>query len=405
MLTTKRPSSPIDSALSRTNWHAWWPVTMMMACSLLSYMDRQILAVLSPMILADLKLNAQKYGEIVSAFSYAYMLANPVWGAILDRIGLRRGMTVAVTIWTIACGAHAVLSGFLGFAVARAILGFGEGATFPGGLRTASDWLPAHQQSRGLAIAYSGGSLGAIITPLIVTPIALAYGWRAAFIVTGVAGFAWVLAWRSTVDFSAESRATQTHRIVVPNPFERRFWSLVAAYGLGALPLGIILYLAPIYLDHVLGLTQREVGLVFWLPPLGWEIGYFFWGWFTDRFAAGNPRPSWLFWSFAVLGLPLVAVPRFHSAAVVIGIMFWSMFIAAGFVVVSLRTSALAYPREQIGLVAGIGAGSWSFLVGLVVPSLGHMFDVHHYANAFLFAGVVPVIGTLCWSALTLPRR
>ena len=104
-----------------------------------------------------------------------------------------------------------------------------------------------------------------------------------------------------------------------------------------------------------------------------------------------------------MLGLPLIALPQFHSAAVVLGLMFWSMFIAAGFVVVSLRTGALAYPREQTGLVAGIGAGSWSALVGLVLPSLGHMFDMHHYANAFLFAGVVPVVGTLCWSALTLP--
>jgi MFS transporter, ACS family, hexuronate transporter len=376
---------------------------MMLACSLLSYMDRQILAVLSPMILADLRLNAQKYSEIISSFSIAYMLGNPIWGVILDRIGLRRGMTVAVTIWTIACGAHAVLSGFLGFAVARAMLGFGEGATFPGGLRTASDWLPAHQQSRGLAIAYSGGSLGAIITPLIVTPIALVYGWRATFIVTGVAGLAWVLIYRGTVDFSAESRGSQTQRIMIPNPFERRFWSLVAAYGLGALPIGIILYLAPLYLSQVLGFTQSQLGRVLWLPPLGWEIGYFFWGWFTDRFAAGNPRPAWLCWSFALLGLPLIALPQFHSAAVVLGLMLWSMFIAAGFVVVSLRTGALAYLREQTGLVAGIGAGSWSAIVGLVLPSLGHMFDMHHYANAFLFAGVVPVIGTLFWSALTLP--
>jgi MFS transporter, ACS family, hexuronate transporter len=401
--TTEPISAQVASAAPRTPWHAWWPVTMMLACSLLSYMDRQILAVLSPMILADLRLNAQKYGEIVSAFSYAYMLGNPAWGAILDRLGLRRGMTLAVTIWTIACGAHAVLSGFLGFAVARAILGFGEGATFPGGLRTAMDWLPAKQQSRGIAVAYSGGSLGAIITPLIVTPVALAYGWRAAFIVTGVAGLAWVLAWRGTVDFSAETHDTKTKRITLPNPFERRFWSLVAAYGLGALPIGLILYLAPLYLSQALGFTQGQLGRVLWLPPLGWEIGYFFWGWFTDRFAAGNARPSWMFFAFAVFGLPLIALPEFTNSVVVLGLMFWAMFIASGFVVVSLRTSAMVYPKEQTGLVAGIGAGSWSALVAMVLPSLGHMFDMKHYANAFLFAGIVPVVGTLCWWALTSP--
>jgi MFS transporter, ACS family, hexuronate transporter len=377
---------------------------MMLACSLLSYMDRQILAVLSPMILADLKLNAQRYGEILSVFSIAYMVGNPAWGAILDRIGLRRGMTLAVSIRTIACGAHAMLSGLFGFAAARAVLGFGEGATFPGGLRTAMDWLPAKQQSRGMAIAYSGGSLGAIITPLIVTPIALAFGWRAAFIVTAVAGVAWVLLWRGTVNFSAAA-SRQTHRIMLPNPFERRFWSLVAAYALGALPIGLILYLAPLYLAQVLGFTQGQLGRVLWIPPLGWEIGYFAWGWFVDRFVGANPRPSWLFTALAVMGLPLIVVPEFRNSAIVLALMFWAMFVASGFVVAALRTSALAYPREQTGLVAGIGAGSWSAVVAAVLPSLGHMFDVKHYANAFLFCAVVPVLGTFCWWALTLPER
>jgi MFS transporter, ACS family, hexuronate transporter len=397
------PTNEVGVSHNISSWHAWWPVTLMFGCSLLSYMDRQILAVLSPMILGDLKLNAEKYGEIVRAFSWAYMLGNPLWGGILDRVGLRRGMAFAVTIWTLACGAHAVLAGFFGFAIARAVLGLGEGATFPGGLRTAMDWLPTKQQSRGIALAYSGGSLGAIITPLLVTPIALVYGWRAAFIVTGVAGLAWVALWRGTVDFSAESHRTRTTRITLPNPFERRFWSLVAAYGLGALPIGLIIYLAPLYLAQLLGFTQAELGHILWIPPLGWEIGYFFWGWFTDRFAAANPRPTWMFASFAVLGLPLMAVPAFKNSAAVLGLMFWAMFIASGFVVVSLRTSALAYPREQTGLVAGIGAGSWSALVGLVTPSLGHMFDMKHYSNAFLFCAIVPVFGAFFWWALTLP--
>jgi len=145
----------------------WWPVTLMLGCSLLSYMDRQVLAVLSPMILSQLRLNAQQYSQIVSAFSVAYMLGNPIWGVLLDRIGLRWGMTLAVTIWTVACGTHAVLSGVAGFAIARAVLGFGEGAARPGGLKTAMDWLPPQKQLRGLAVAYSGGSLGALIIMML----------------------------------------------------------------------------------------------------------------------------------------------------------------------------------------------------------------------------------------------
>ena len=333
---TETGISSSNRAISR---QAWWPVTMMMACSLLSYIDRQTLAVLSPMILSDLKLNAQKYSQIISSFSFAYMVGNPVWGALLDRIGLRRGMTFAVAIWSIACGAHAVLSGFLGFAIARAVLGFGEGATFPGGLRTAMDWLPPKQQSRGLALAYSGGSLGAIVTPLLLTPVALAYGWRAAFIVTGAAGVLWVFLWRRTVDFSKDlsgrHTGNQTGGSILPNVLEKRFWSLVASYGFGALPLGPILYLAPLYLSRALGFTQAQLGRVLWIPPFGWEVGYFFWGWFADRYAAGNKRPSWLFFTFAILGLPLASVTAFRSSGAVLALMFWAMFVAAGFVVVS----------------------------------------------------------------------
>ena len=404
-MTQSTHNAPPEIARPSALPRAWWPVLMMLACSLLSYMDRQILAVLSPMILPDLKLNAQRYGEILSVFSIAYSLGNPAWGVLLDRIGLRLGMTVAVAIRAIACGAHAMLSGFFGFAGARLILGFGEGATFPGGLRTAADWLPAKHQSRGMAIAYSGGSLGAIITPLIVTPIALAYGWRAAFIVTAIGSLVWVLLWRGTVDFSAAASARQTSSITLPNPFERRFWSLVAAYALGALPIGLILYLAPLFLAQVLGFTQAQLGRVLWIPPLGWEIGYFVWGWFVDRFVGANPRPTRLFAALAVMGLPLIGVPLSRNSALVLGLMFWSMFVASGFVVVALRTSALAYPREQTGLVAGIGAGSWSAVVAAVLPSLGHMFDMKHYANAFLFCAIVPVLGAFCWWALTLPER
>ncbi len=379
----------------------------MMLCSLLSYLDRQTLAVLSPMILAEFKFSAETYSQIISAFSFAYMFGNPLWGALLDRIGLRRGMTLAVTIWTIASGAHALLAGFVGFAVARAVLGFGEGATFPGGLRTAMDSLPSEKQSRGIALAYSGGSLGAILTPLLVTPVALAFGWRAAFLITGLAGLLWVLIWRRTIDFSAFARSRQAQRILLPNVFERRFWSLVASYALGALPLAPILYLAPLYLASVHGYTQARLGRILWLPPLGWEVGYFFWGWFADRHAAREERPSWLFFTLALLGLPIFGVAGVRSAAVALALMFWATFVASGFVVVALRTSALAYPREQTGLVAGIGAGSWSAVVAIVLPVLGRMFDAQRYSSAFFLIGIIPLLGTFLWWLLTRgdPRK
>jgi ACS family hexuronate transporter-like MFS transporter len=380
----------------------WAASAAMMACSWLSYIDRQILAVLSPVILADTGMSAQSYATVVSAFSLAYMVANPLWGSLLDYVGLRAGMLAAVAIWSVASASHAWMEGFLGFAAMRTLLGLGEGATFPGGLRAAMDSLPAGRQSRGIAISYSGGSLGAILAPVIVTPIAARFGWRSAFLLTGALGVLWLLLWRAIARppyLPATER--KPHRIAWPNLLERRFWALVASYGLGAIALGPILYLAPLYLNRALGLSQSELGRVLWIPPLGWEAGYFLWGWAADRFAAHDARPSGFFALLAMLGLPLAAVTRTSSVTLVLILFFWAMFVAGGYVVLALRTAARAYPRDQTALVAGIGAGSWSALVAILLPVLGGWFDQKRYETTFLAVSLIPILGTALWWLLS----
>src|ERR1700687_4884329 len=128
MSTVPARGSTADAAHRKaTHWRMWVACSAMLVCSWLSYVDRQILAVLSPTILRDTGLTAQRYGEIVSAFSIAYMFANPLWGAILDYVGLWAGMMGGVTIWTIASASHAWMRGFAGFAAVRGLLGLGEG--------------------------------------------------------------------------------------------------------------------------------------------------------------------------------------------------------------------------------------------------------------------------------------
>jgi ACS family hexuronate transporter-like MFS transporter len=219
--------------------------------SFISYVDRNTLAILAPVILRDTHLNAERYGFIISCFSVAYMIGNPVWGRILDRWGVRRGMTAAVGIWSVAAAAHAWASGFYGFGIARAVLGAGEGATFPGGLRTVTQTLAPSKRGRGLAIAYSGGSLGAMITPFVVTPIALRFGWHGAFLVTGSFGILWLILWR----FVAKGVDTEPQlRAALPIPWaDRALWAYIAAYGLGAMPLGFILYDSSLYLHARFG--------------------------------------------------------------------------------------------------------------------------------------------------------
>ena len=135
--------------MQKTGWRMWLPPGVMMLCTLLAYIDRQTLAVLSPTILSDTGLSAASYSVALSYFSIAYMIANPLWGSVLDHVGLRAGMLAAVAIWTAASAAHGWVTGFVGFAVARTVLGVGEGAAFPGGFPHRSRVAPDPQPIEG----------------------------------------------------------------------------------------------------------------------------------------------------------------------------------------------------------------------------------------------------------------
>ena len=157
----------------------WVPCIGMALCSWLSFVDRQVLAILSPTIMADTGLTPQDFTDAASFFFLAYTLGNPVWGSVLDYVGpARRACCWRSAIWTGASMSHALMATFLGFALARAVLGLGEGATFPGGLRTAVESLPAHLRARGIALSFSGGTIGAVMMPLLLGPLAIQYGWR-----------------------------------------------------------------------------------------------------------------------------------------------------------------------------------------------------------------------------------
>lgn len=380
----------------------WIPAVTMMLMSLISYIDRNTLAVLAPTILEEMKLSTEQYGFIVSAFSILYMLGNPIWGRWLDRFGLRWGMTAAVGFWTLSSIAHAFTTGFWSFGLARAALGFGEGATFPGGYRTVVETLPPEKRSRGVAVAYSGGSLGAIVTPLIVIPIAAVWGWRGAFWFTGIIGVAWLILWNFVNRLPAMRTAppVPTKPVALPHITDPRLWSFIFAYAFGAFPLGFVLYTSALYLK-TLGLTQSEMGKLLWIPPLGWEVGYFFWGWVTDRtlHSRTDPLPVYrrLFTILTIMSLPLAFATEMKALPMLMTELFLAMFVTAGFVIIGVSYATSIFTTEHAGFVAGLGAGSWSGIVALLMPFLGRLFDQHNYTLAFQLATAIPVAGYFAW--------
>ena len=266
------------------------------------------------------------------------------------------------------------------------------------------DSLPAPKQARGLALAYSGSSIGAILAPLIFTPIAAAYGWRPAFLVTPALAIIWLIVWRTTVDPAKFPHKAQAQKLRFPSLLERRFWSLVFSYSFGSFPVGAITYMSPLLLSRAFGLSQKQLGEVLWIPPVGLELGFFFWGWIADRFYPGHPRPRGLIIIMATLCLPIIAIPWFNTATMAIALLTFTLFASAGMIVVTLRTGGLAYPTHQRSMAAGIASSSFSATVAVILPFLGKFFDHHDYQSALTVVAVLPLLGTLIWLILPVHR-
>ena len=393
----------------------WAPCIAMLLLGFLSYVDRSVLAILSPTILASLHLSATQYGYAILVFSLCYMLSNPIWGLLMDRAGLWLTTLAAVLIWSIASGSHGLILGFVSLCIARGVLGFGEGATFPASLKTVTETLPVSKRSFGLGVAYSGGSLGAALTPLLITPIAIRYGWRYAFALTALFGLAWIILWlflRASGWYTTSAAIQPEKESVNSQPSSQPRWSrnlfaVICAYGLGAAPLAFGLYAAPLYLTRVLHLSQTTLGHLLWLPPAGWEAGYLFFGHIADRRRRRQPerRPGPLFVLFSIAGFLITLAPAAarspYPVAATMLLFFLQMFIAGGFVVFSLSDGMATLPVQHSAFLAGICISAWALATGILMPILGHFFDQGRYTFTFWIVAFLPPLGTLLWKILS----
>jgi len=400
MKITTAPVTPQDRA--DMGWHMWIPCMAMAACSWLAFVDRQVLAVLSPTILQETGMSAREYGTAFSLFFYVYAVSNILWGSLLDYMGLRVGMIIAVAFWSLASASHAFMSGFWGFAIARGLLGLGEGATFPGGLRTAVESLPANLRARGIATSFSGGTIGAIVTPFIAIPVGAMFGWRWAFVLSGLLGAVWIVLWlvvgRPPYLPKTERKAK---KIMWPNPMERRFWALVFSYALPCIAPGPILTIVPLYLNRAMGVSQADLRDIIWLPPAAWGIGYFFWGYIADRFAAGNRRPIGLFALLTVCALAFGFTPWTSSLPLAMFLISWAAFIGGGFQMTALKVGSFAFPREQAAMMSGIASGAFALENAILSPYFGQLLDLKQYDALFWIIAVFPLVGISLWSVLT----
>jgi ACS family hexuronate transporter-like MFS transporter len=265
----------------------WIAVAVMVLATSLGFLDRQVLAALAPVLKLEFHLTNEGYGWVLAAFSLAYALAALPMGLLVDRLGLNRGASLMVGLWSAAGVATGFVGGLGSLAACRAALGVAEAGGIPASGKAFASYLAPRERAMGTAVNQLGISLGMAGAPLVAGTLALRFGWRAAFVATGVLGFLWIPLWLATVR-RIPPRVTQP---VAPAPVrdlvrDRRLWGLAAANVLLMTVYSLWMNWTTLYLVTARGLSQVEANQrLAWIPPVFASLGGLFGGWLSMHWA------------------------------------------------------------------------------------------------------------------------
>ena len=165
--------------------YRWVIVGLLFAAMVINYVDRQTIGLLKTDLSKEFGWSEGDYADLVFYFQLSYAVAYLAWGKIMDKIGARWGFGIAFAIWQVAHIAHAGAKGLNGFIFARMGLGVGEAGGFPGGIKAVAEWFPKRERAFATGIFNAGTNIGAIVTPLVVPAIVLAWGWQELSLYTG----------------------------------------------------------------------------------------------------------------------------------------------------------------------------------------------------------------------------
>lgn len=175
--------------------YRWTICGLIFFATTINYLDRQVISLLKSTLSADMHWNDGDYANIEIAFQFFYAFGMVGAGRVIDKLGTKIGYALTTGLWSIAAICHAFASSVLGFAVVRSFLGLTESGNFPSAIKTTAEWFPKKERALATGIFNSGSNVGAVIAPLSVPFIAVAWGWKWAFILTGLIGFIWLVLW------------------------------------------------------------------------------------------------------------------------------------------------------------------------------------------------------------------
>jgi ACS family hexuronate transporter-like MFS transporter len=175
--------------------YRWTVCALIFFATTVNYLDRQIIGILKPLLDSELGIGEKDYAHIIMAFQLLYAVGMFFAGRLIDKFGTKIGYGVSVILWSIAAMGHALAKGVLGFGIWRGFLGISEAGNFPAANKAIAEWFPKKERALAFGIMNSGTNVGAILAPLAIPAMLIAWGWQVAFIVTGSIGFIWVILW------------------------------------------------------------------------------------------------------------------------------------------------------------------------------------------------------------------
>jgi ACS family hexuronate transporter-like MFS transporter len=191
----REAQTAVDRAVVNAGRVRWIVVLLLFAATVINYVDRQMIGLLKPTLQAEFRWDETTYADIVFYFQLAYAIGYLVFGHIVDRIGARTGFAISFIIWTVAHMLHAAARSVASFAAVRFMLGIGESGSFPSALKAVTEWFPKKERAFATGLFNAGSNVGAIVTPFIVAALTVSYGWRGAFVITGLVSSLWLVAW------------------------------------------------------------------------------------------------------------------------------------------------------------------------------------------------------------------
>jgi ACS family hexuronate transporter-like MFS transporter len=400
----------------------WWIAIMLCLATAVGSIDRQAMSVAQTVLKQEFGFTATQLGTLGFAFLLAYGVGQLLSGVWVDRVGTKRGLSLAVLWWSVAAIAHAFANSFGGFFLARATLGLTEGPNLPSALKAVAEWFPRAERSMATGIVTAGTGLGLILAPPVIGLLIAAFGWHAAFIVPGLAGFIWVWFWRRYYylpeDHPTVTAAERAHALqdrlgtaVKPRTLReqtrlwghylqyRETWGLILARFTGDGAFYFFAFWLPLYLSTERGFDILKIAAIAWLPYLAADLGTLGGGYVGQRliqrgWSVDRSRKT-LIWAGAVgvlVAAPVTDVRDWPLALLLVSIAIFSIQVKTASL---FPLAADMFPARDVATVWGMSGAAGSFGAAIFQYFVGVLIDRFSYYPVFVMASMMCIVQAL----------